>query len=98
MKALIVRQMVSEGAIAAVHGLKYPIHRLVIPERDNLTITPHKKNLYVWKDDEVRGDVVAEIDIPGSLVQDAETYLEIRLRLDERLRFGEDRKEYFQDQ
>lgn len=74
MKALIVREMVSEGAIAAAHGLRHPIHRLVIPEKNWLTITPYRDNLYVWHRRTDKGQVVAEVEVPDEIVRSAEQF------------------------
>ncbi len=47
MKAEIITQMICDGALAFVHGERHPIKRILIPEANNLVITPYGNNLYV---------------------------------------------------
>jgi hypothetical protein len=66
----------------------YTVHRIVIEEKGNLTITPHDKNIYVFKDFDItgaKGVVVGEIDVPEELVQQAEAYYEAQETLCSRL-------------
>ena len=82
MEAKIISCVISDGVIAYVHGQRYPINRLVIPEADDLVITPLRKDLYVWCGDGVpEGEVVAEIKIPSILADTAKEFLESKEQL-----------------
>lgn len=83
MKARIIRCTVSEGAIAALHGQSSRIHRLTIPEADDLVITPHRGSMHVWSGQgEPEGEVVVEIDVSSDLVREAEAFLSTKKTLE----------------
>ncbi len=82
MKAQVVSCVVSEGVVASIHGMHYRINRLVVPELDDLVITPDHESVYVSSGQGIpEGDVVAEIDIPIELVEKAKELLEAKLAL-----------------
>jgi hypothetical protein len=82
MKAKVVSCVVTEGGIAAVHGIFYRINRLVVPEADDLRITPNNGSVYVSSDEGIpEGDVVAEIDVSRELVEKAREMLKAKVAL-----------------
>ena len=82
MKAKVVSCVVTEGGIAAVHGIFYRINRLVVPEADDLRITPNNGSVYVSSGKGIpEGDIVAEIDVSRELVEKAGEILEAKLAL-----------------
>jgi hypothetical protein len=82
MKAKVVSCVVTEGGIAAVHGIFYRINRLVVPEADDLVITPNNGSVYVSAGEGIpEGDVVAEIDVSRELVEKAREMLEAKVAL-----------------
>ncbi|HEY0089619.1 MAG: hypothetical protein A2V72_01025 [Candidatus Nealsonbacteria bacterium RBG_13_37_56] len=82
MKAEIISQTVYEGVLAWTHGSGSTIKRIFIPEANNLVITPHENNLFIWdnfqKDD---CEIVKEIEIPDELVEKAIGLMESRKSL-----------------
>jgi hypothetical protein len=62
--------------------MHYRINRLVVPELDDLVITPDHESVYVSSGQGIpEGDVVAEIDISIELVEKAKELLEAKLAL-----------------
>jgi hypothetical protein len=97
MKARVVSCVVTEGGIAAVHGIFYRINRLVVPEADDLVITPNHGSVYVSSGQGIpEGDVVAEIDISPELVAKAKELLEAKIALQALL--GEETNGHFTSQ
>jgi hypothetical protein len=97
MKAQVVSCVVSEGAVAAVHGMYYRINRLVIPEADDLRITPDHESVYVSSGRGIpEGEVVAEIDVSPELVEKARKLLEAKIALQALL--GEETDNHFTSQ
>ena len=72
MKAQIIAETVYEGFMDWSHGGGYTINRIVVPEANNLVITVHGENIYVWdnfqKEKREDYEVVKEIDIPDELI------------------------------
>jgi len=89
MKAQVVSCVVTEGGIAAVHGIYYRINRLVVPEADDLVITPNHGSVYVSSGRGTvssgrgmpEGEVVAELDVSPELVEKARELLEAKVAL-----------------
>ncbi len=97
MKAKVVSCVVTEGGIAAVHGIFYRINRLVVPEAEDLRITPDHGSVYVSSGKGIpEGDVVAEIDISPELVAKAKELLEAKIALQALL--GEETNGHFTSQ
>jgi len=73
MKAEIITQTIYEGFLAWGHGCGSTIQRILIPEANNLVITPHEDYLYVWDNFQKTNDceTVKEIEIPDKLVAKA---------------------------
>lgn len=82
MKAKVISQIIYEGMFAYVHGMGQQIKRILIPEANNLVITPHNDILYVW--DEFKMDdyeVVKEIEVPDELVKEAIEFMNVKKKL-----------------
>jgi hypothetical protein len=85
MKGLIVSCEIADSAIDAIHGASHRINRLVVPQWNNLTITPHHGTVHVWDGRGIVGEVVAEVDVPTALARAARHLLDSRDELTERL-------------
>jgi hypothetical protein len=97
MKAQVVSCVVSEGVVASIHGMHYRINRLVVPEVDDLVITPDHGSVYVFSGRGIpEGDVVAEIDVSPELVEKASKLLETKIALQALL--GEETDNHFTSQ
>jgi hypothetical protein len=97
MKAQVVSCVVSEGVVASIHGMHYRINRLVVPELDDLVITPDHGSVYVSSGRGIpEGDVVAEIDVSPELVEKASKLLETKIALQALL--GEETDNHFTSQ
>jgi hypothetical protein len=97
MKAQVVSCVVSEGVVASIHGMYYRINRLVVPEADDLVITPDHESVYVSSGQGIpEGAVVAEIDVPPELVEKARKLLEAKIALKALL--GEETDNHFTSQ
>ncbi|MFI4978118.1 MAG: hypothetical protein ACHQC8_05535 [Solirubrobacterales bacterium] len=82
MKAQVVSCVVTEGGIAAVHGIYYRINRLIVPEADDLVITPSHGSVYASSGRGIpEGEIVGEIDVAPELVQKAKELLEAKVAL-----------------
>jgi hypothetical protein len=89
MKAQVVSCLVTEGGIAAIHGSYYRINRLVVPEADDLVITPNNGSVYVSSGRGIvsseegmpEGEVVAELDVSPELIEKAREFLEAKIAL-----------------
>lgn len=49
MKGDIYECRVSEGTIAAIHGMTYTVRRLIIPSEGNLCLTPDGNEMHVFR-------------------------------------------------
>ncbi len=79
MKALIIEETVYEGTIAYIHGMSNEAKRILIPEKNNLVITPHEEEIYIWEGfefDKRDCKKIREIEIPSELVERALSFLQ----------------------
>jgi len=71
MKGLIVEETVYEGTLAFAHGHGQRIKRIVIPEADNLAITPHNGQIYIMTN-YIMSDgsrILKETEVADELIQ-----------------------------
>lgn len=71
MKGKIVQQQVCDSALEWTHGFSYTIKRIIVPEANNLVITPHKGQIYVFTGLKGDHEEIAEVDVPDELVNKA---------------------------
>lgn len=84
MKAQIIQCTITEGAVAMAHGMYYRINRLYIPGAQ-LTLTPHRSQVYVQDGRPDHGSVLAEVEIDDDLFKLASEFMRIKRKLERRL-------------
>jgi hypothetical protein len=86
MKALLIKQSVYEGAIAAIHGMSHTIYRIVVPSANNLCINIFGGQLYAFTGFELEAgeyELIREIEVQDELIQKVNDYLLAKKAFDE---------------
>lgn len=82
MKAKVVMQLVYEGPMDMAHDGGYNVLRLVIEEKDGLTITPDGDDLYAYTGFDISkaqdAKVLGEVEVDDSLVEQALGFAKIQ--------------------
>ena len=80
MKGIIVENEIFASTLDYAHGHGQMIKRIIIPEVDNLAITPHGDQIYVFSGYEIDDESkrIKEIEVPDELVQKAIAYKKAR--------------------
>lgn len=65
------------------HGFTHEVKRILVPEADNLVITPHEGQVYAWVGFEGEYEVVKEIEVPDELVEKALAFTRVKKKFDE---------------
>ncbi len=83
MKAKIISQKVCDGAMGLNYGQFFNVTWVLIPEANNLAITPHQNNLFVRDGFLAEKDcmVLREVDVPDDLVKKAIEFMKLRNEL-----------------
>jgi hypothetical protein len=69
MKGQIVTQQVYDSILDFTHGFSHTVKRILVPDADNLVITPHEGEVYAWTGGlEGEYEVIGEVDVPDELV------------------------------
>jgi hypothetical protein len=71
MKGIVVEDNIYLSTLDYVHGFSQSVKRIIIPEMNNLAITPHDDQIYVYTGYEIKDETkkVKEIEVPDELVQ-----------------------------
>lgn len=86
MKAKIISCIISDSLSDYAQGQRYSVNQLIIPEADNLGITPRNGELHVWRGEGVpMGEVIAEIEVPSIIADTAKEFLDLREQLEQML-------------
>lgn len=83
MKAKIVRQKVYGSVIDWNHGGGFTVKRLVVEEKDNLAITPHNDQVYVFTGFNLDADceIIGEVEVSNELVEEALAFIRAKAEL-----------------
>jgi hypothetical protein len=77
MKGKIIQEKVYDSIMDWTHEMGYNIKRILIPEANNLAITPHNGEVFVFEfEPEREYNVLKEIEVPDELVQEAVAFLQ----------------------
>lgn len=76
MKGIVIKQKGYASATDKVHNYDEEFKRIIIPELNNLAITVHDDQIYVYSGFEMSDDckVLKEIDVPTELAEHALQY------------------------
>ena len=83
MKGLVIAQQGCDSVLDWTHGVTYEIKCILIPEANNLVITPHREQVYARTD--FKGEeytVIKEIEVSDDLVKEALAYIKMKNRFD----------------
>jgi hypothetical protein len=83
MKGKIIQERVYDSIMDWTHGMGYDIKRILIPEANNLAITPHNRGVFAFEFEPDRKYIVLkEIEVPDELVQKALTFMQAKKEFD----------------
>lgn len=83
LRAKIVEQKVIENALDFVHGGGRYIKRIIVEEKDNLAITPHNNEVYVFTGFNLKKcEVLGEVEVPDVLVEQAHAFAKAKKEFD----------------
>lgn len=83
MKGRIVEETVHESVLSWTHDQGFDVKRILVPEADNLVITPYKGEIYVANGfDDSNAKLIKEIEIPDELVQKALEFVRMKDEFD----------------
>lgn len=81
MIGYIIKQLITEGALGHVHNQYFPIKRIILPELNNLTITFHEDQIYVFEMQDSEYEKIVEVDVPQEIIDIALQYNKIKTKL-----------------
>jgi hypothetical protein len=76
MKGIVVEDDIYLSTLDYVHGFSQTVKRIIIPEVNNLAITSHDDQIYIYSGYQMKDETkkVKEIEVPDELVQKAIEY------------------------
>jgi len=65
------------------HGFSHTVRRILVPDADNLVITPHEEEVYAWTGGlEGEYEVIGEVEVPDELVERALAFARAKQEFD----------------